>query len=497
MFEKQGKAGRMRRRKSRRVDEVTIGTHARPASRASHARSGNMNASSVEFSNARRQKKAARGYVDQVEPITKSRETDAEYRRRSSRVNYTQGVQRKSRLRGVAVFFAVLLLAILVAVGVGVFTYFKASDTKLSLAQSNAAEALVAQPEEGAYYTLFAAELGSATAQGGAHTDAYVLARMDEAQGLITLVGVPSNLSVRLSDGAYHPLYEAREVGGDAELISKVAGFAGVSVSHYVRTDAAGITRLMDIFGPVTISLPEEVDDPDAGVLHLEAGQRQLDARAALTVLRADNLSGGLVARENTRVVFCLEMLRAALAPSGLDFANVVAEVAECIHTDWTAAQLLELGETLSPFDDLKVYSAFMPGYASNGSYIAYEGDWEKMMSNVDAGLDPAAELVEKVEIDRSKVKVEVRNGGGVTGMGAKMGELLTSCGYVLEGVGNTDDGATYPETLVIYHDSEKAEAAEAIVKDTGIGRTVHGSDYYQFEVDVLVIVGQDWLPVE
>ena len=487
------------RRSRKRVDEVTIGTHARSSQRASRRAShgGSMNASHVEFSNARASKRASRGYVNYVTPSTRSGESDAAYRRRSSRVGYAQGVQRKSKARSVVVVLAVLILAVLVAVGVGVFTYFKSSDSKLSLSDSAALEALAAQPQEGAYYTLFAAELGSAVASGGAETEAYVLARIDEASKLITLVGIPSNLSVYLSDGAYHPLYEAREVGGDAELIAKVAEFTGVGVSHYVRTDVAGITQLVNLFGDIEIELPEEVDDPDAGTLHLEAGVRQLDADAALTVLRADNLSGGITAREQTRMAFCLEMLRIALVSEGLDFAAVVADVAEGIQTDWTASQLLSLGKVLQPYDDLRFYSTFVPGYESDGSFVVYDAEWDDLMAKVDAGLDPATELVSSVDVDRAKVSVEVRNGGGVTGMGAKMGEILGACGYVVEGVGNTDDGATYPETLVIYSDDAHGQAAEAIVEDAGIGRVVHGGSYYQFETDVLVIVGQDWLPVE
>lgn len=478
-----------------------VGTHTRAGSpssrRSTHARQP-MNASSVEFSNARKQRRASRGYVDYVMPSTRSGESDAAYRRRSSRADFAQGVQRKSVARSVVITLVVLLLAVAVALGVGVFTYFKSSDSKLSLGDSNAAQALVAQPEDGsAYYALFAAELGSATSKGGAHTDAYVLARIDESNSLVTLAGIPSNLSVYLSDGAYHPLYDARGIGGDAELISQVADFADVGISHYVRTDAQGITDLMGLFGDVTLTIPEEIDDPDAGTLHLEAGERRLDARAALTVLRADNLSGGLVARDNTRMAFCLAMLETALSSEGLDFANVVSQVAEHIQTDWTASQLLSLGESLRPYSDLRVYSAFMPGYENAGVFITYDSDWKNMMGNVDVGVDPNAEVVNVVNIDRSEVTVEVRNGGGVTGMGAKMGEMLTEHGYVVEGVGNTDDGATYPETLIIYGEDAHEEAAETIVKDMEIGRPVRGGTYYKFETDVLVIVGQDWLPVE
>ncbi|MBR5258917.1 MAG: LCP family protein [Eggerthellaceae bacterium] len=457
-----------------------------------------MNASHVEFSNTRKSRQASRGYVDYVQPMTLSGESDAAYRRRSGRVGYTQGVQRKSKVKSAAVVLLLLLLAALVAVGVGVFAYFKTSDSKLSLADSNAAQALVAEPDQGAYYALFAAELGTATSVGGAETDAYILARIDEEARLITMIGIPSSLSVHLSDGEYHPLYMARGLGGDAELITKIAEFAGVGISHYVRTDTAGIAKLIDLFGNVTITLPEEVDDPDAGTVHLEAGERQLNARSALTVLRADNLVGGATARENTRVAFCLELLRVALISEGIDFAGVVADVAESIQTDWSASQLLDLGKSLRPYETLSFYSALMPGYEASGGYVAYGGEWENMMANVEAGIDPLYKAEEVIDVDRSKVVVEIRNGGGVTGMGAKMGELLAAKGYVIDAIGNTDDGAMYPETLVVYSDPKNADAALAIVEDAGVGRAfLSDTGYYKFETDVLVIVGQDWLPVD
>ena len=55
-------------------------------------------------------------------------------------------------------------------------------------------------------------------------------------------------------------------------------------------------------------------------------------------------------------------------------------------------------------------------------------------------------------------------------------------------------DGGIYTETLVIYRDPLFESAAQKVQEDIGAGRVVNGGDYYQFNGDVLVVVGQDWM---
>ena len=50
-------------------------------------------------------------------------------------------------------------------------------------------------------------------------------------------------MSVLLSDGKSHPLSDAASVGGDAELVKRVAEFAEVDIAHFVSTDGAGLER--------------------------------------------------------------------------------------------------------------------------------------------------------------------------------------------------------------------------------------------------------------
>lgn len=129
---------------------------------------------------------------------------------------------------------------------------------------------------------------------------------MDEGARAATVVSLPSNLQVKLSDGAAHPLYDVAALGGDAALVEAVAGFAGVNVSHFARTDAEGIAHLVDAVGGVLVNVAEEVDDPTAGDVYLAEGEQALDGAAALTLLRAQNYAGGVESQAANRACVLL-----------------------------------------------------------------------------------------------------------------------------------------------------------------------------------------------
>lgn len=459
-----------------------------------------VSASPSERVGSRRGRKADRGVVTHITPNTASGESDAQFSRRAARGGFAMDVQRKSRAKGILGFLAFILFVVGVGLCAGVAVYFGSSDSKLALGESNASEALVAPVEQEAYYALLSAELGSAVAEGGDSTDAYLLVRIDPAYKQLTFISIPSNLSVPLSNGEKGPLYATRELGGDSELISAVAEFAGVDISHYARTNADGIMRMVDLVGGVPMNLAEEIDDPRAGTRYVMAGEQTLDAEAALTMLRSSNFTEGLATQAQYRIDFTLTLAQQVLAKEGLSLASELANMADSIRTSWGAAELMDLGEAMRPLESVVVYKASVPGYEASGSsrtlFIDSTQKWQAMMSSVEAGGDPNSATSPSAAVNRSSVTVEVRNGGGVTGVGAKMGESLTALGYVVEEVGNTDDGTTYPETLVIYKDSAYESAAQAIVSDMAAGRVVNGGDFYTFETNVLVIVGKDWIPV-
>ena len=484
---------------SRTMNDSTIGTHVTRGGAPRHAR--RMNASSVGFSNSRKKRRAARGIVETVVPDTSTRESYHAYSRRVNQRGYIQDVQRKSSAKRALVGVVSVLVIALVAVGVGVAVFFNASNSKLSLVDSNAKNALVAAKDGEPYYVLCTADLGSPKGTSGPENDAYLLVRVDEASRVLTAVSIPSNLAVNLSDGKTHPLYDAETLGGDEALVNAVASFSGVSIAHIVKTDEVGLKGLVDLAGGVGVTLSEDVDDPYAGDIYLASGDQVLDGDSAVVMLRASNYTDGVETQAANRTSFMRALAERLLEAGGLDFATELDSIAQGLQTDLSSSQVISLANGLRPLSSATVYTACVPGSAGDADgtsvFNASSSQWKAVMESVNAGADPSASQETETVSDPTGITVEIRNGGGVAGVGAKMGALLGSKGFSVGTIGNVDDSGNYTDTLVIYRDEAYKAAANTIVKMIDTGRAVNGGDYYSFNTNVLVIVGKDWQPIE
>lgn len=477
---------------SRRLRTATIGTHVSGGRSSRH-----MNGESVSFSSARRQRRATRGYVDTIVPNTSSRESGSQYAKRVSRREFAQEIQRRARVRRIVVALVCCAVVVCVAVGVGVATFFGSLDAKIGLKDSDASSALVAPSGAGPFYVVVAADLdaaGSSSAVEG--PDAIALVRVDAGAKSATIVSIPANTQVKLRDGNVHQLREAT-TGGDASLVSAVAGLAGVQASHYVKIDATGIVELVDALGGVEVDVAEEVDDPTAGAVYLQPGAQTLDGQAALTLMRASNFADGMEAQAaNQRKLLTALSLR-LLGDGSFGFLMMLDTVGGSFQTDMSAADALSLADALRGMEPSAVFGALLPGYdltRDDVSYYAVSADDKNaMMELVEAGEDPAAQ--EGVStVDPASFTITVRNGSGVTGGASQIASALTEQGFNVAETGNTDSFA-YSETLVVYKDEAFLPAAQTVITALSAGRAVNGGDFYTFDTDVLVVLGQDWKP--
>lgn len=479
---------------SRRMHSATIGTHvprrAAPSSRR-------MNAEGVGFASSRKKKRAARGMVNHVMPATASGESASDYARRVSRREFTQEIQRKARVRRIIAIIVSVAVIACVAVGVGVATFFGSLDGKMSLGDSNAREALATAKEGEPSYALLAAELDS---ESPGKPDALVLVRIDERARAATFVSIPANVQVLLKDGKAHPLADAVDQGGDAALISSVADFAEVGISHFAKTDAAGLAHLVDALGGIEVELSEEVDDPAAGDVYLPAGTHTLDGKAALTFLRARNFKEGLDTQQANRAAFAKALSLRLLSYGKIDFITTLDGIASDAKTDWSSAGVIALADAMRGADAASLRCAAVPGYEVEREGVSYYVEssdaWDAVMALVDAGEDPAAATQgAPVAVDPAQTTLTVRNGTTVTGAAKQMADILAAAGYQIKETGNTDN-PVYNETLVVYADNAKQDAAQAIVEVLGCGRAIPSNSLYTFESDVLVVVGKDWKPL-
>lgn len=82
-------------------------------------------------------------------------------------------------------------------------------------------------------------------------------------------------------------------------------------------------------------------------------------------------------------------------------------------------------------------------------------------------------------------------NGSGVTGAAASASLKIIAMGFkATTGNADRDD---YSKTLIIYKDDDNKDAAEAIADKLGCGRVQQNDGDYDFETDILVIIGPDF----
>lgn len=486
---------------SRRMNDSMVGTH---VARNREGRPQGMNASSVSFSNARKGRRAARGEVEALIPQTGTRESDAAYAQRVNSARYAQERQRRSRMRRALAGAFVLVLVLGVAAAVGVAAFFGAVGSNMALRDSDAAKALTAPASASSpYYVLVSADLGSVSVPLDREgPDMLALVRIDTAQRLVTVVAIPSELQVVLTDGKYHQLREA-QASGDAALIGAVSSFADVEVAHYVKLDDKGISGLVDALGGIEVEVAQEVDDPNAGDTYLPAGTRTLDGAAALTYLRATNLAEGVNDQLSNQATFLAALIARMLAPEGtLSFAAQLDAIDHCFQTDFSSNSIVELCERLKGLSASDVRTVTVPGYLNaigdsvantTPYFIASSAEWKAVMAQVEAGERPSFAAPDETT-DVGSFTVAILNGTSITGAAANTAAVLTGLGFDVASTGNADQ-AVYEETLIVYDGSHEPDA-NAVASALGMGRTVEGLGYYDYDADVLVILGGDYKPV-
>lgn len=482
---------------SRGARESTVGNLNASDGPIGANRDQKMNASSVRFSNGRRQRRATRGEVDHIVPQAKTRESNAQFARRQKRQTGPEAVRRKALFQRIIIGVLAVALLAGIGIGVGVFVFHTSTNHKLSIENENLKKVLAEQPASGPYYALFTANLDEVNKQNPTEKpDILLLARIDEENKACTLVSIPANLQVRLSDGTYHDLADAVSTDGDDALVKAVSNFAGVGISHYAKINREGFLKMRSSIDPITVNITEEIDDPIAGPTYIPTGQRVLTDAEVITYLKASNFTEGVSTRAINQCGYATLMCENALSATSFGRLSMIDNIAGNLKTDWTVGELSDLGDVFAEMKAADFKIGYVPGYetirGTSSTFTPFTLDWQAVMSAVEVGADPRSPLkIDTSGIDPGSFTITVRNGTTITGLAGEYRAYLESLGYVVEETGNTES-PSFDETLIIYNDEAYKAAAESIREVIYIGRVIPSDGFYSFETDVLLIIGGD-----
>ena len=230
-------------------------------------------------------------------------------------------------------------------------------------------------------------------------SDTIILARVDPDEQLVTLISIPRDTKIEY-EGETMKINAVHAYAGAAGMVEAVNELCGVEISHYAEIDFEGMVELVDAVGGIWITVPEgdEVDDPDAGDVVIEAGYQHMDGETVLTFCRARHQysDGDYTRMRHQRMVIAALADQVLNNLSVTDIVPLVNSISDMVITDLSASDIISLINAMRGMDTDAIWSCNIPSWAGEDTYIdgisyvfVYEDELEEMMERVDAGEDP------------------------------------------------------------------------------------------------------------
>nr|WP_228447602.1 LCP family protein [Streptomyces paludis] len=316
-------------------------------------------------------------------------------------------------------------------------------------------------------------------------TDTIMLVHLSEDGKRASVVSVPRDSYTELPEHtdtsgkrhAAHPakLNAAYAEGGPGLTVSTVERMTGVKISHYLEVDFTAFMKTVDAVGGVEICTAKPMKDTYTG-LDLAAGTHRMNGGEALQYVRSRHIDGAAdLGRMQRQQRFVAALIHRA-AGSGVllnpvRFKEVTSTVLASVRADagFGAEQMLALNEAMRGFSPASSEFTSVP-LAGDGSGVTVKGlgstvKWDPEKSRRlfralrdDKPLTAAHEPRERghsgpttVEVDPSRIKVQVYNGTTADGLGKRVDDALRATGFDTTRAPLGSDGPDVHRTVVMY----------------------------------------------
>ncbi|MER5636959.1 LCP family protein [Kitasatospora sp. NPDC002227] len=353
-------------------------------------------------------------------------------------------------------------------------------------------------------------------------TDTMMLVQLSKDGGRASVVSIPRDSYVTIpahrdqATGRQVPsgqgkINAAYGMGGAPLTVRTVEQNTGLRIDHYLQVNFLSFVSTVDALGGVAVCTAKPLKDDYSG-LDLPAGTTRLDGAGALKYVRARHVDGSSdLGRMHRQQRFLAQLLHQATAGGTLldpaKLGRVVSSVLSSVKADQelTSADLLALATRLKDFSaanadfttvPLSDVDHQVPGW---GSTVLWDEPGAKALFGALRSGRPLTERASAAPspvvtpaptagaVPPGQIRVQVLNGAGVVGLGARVDGDLRRVGFATSGVpANTGNVA---RTVIRYDprwdESVKTLAAALpaaqLTPVPGLGPTmqvVAGSDY-------------------
>ncbi|NLK97098.1 LCP family protein [Defluviitalea saccharophila] len=345
-------------------------------------------------------------------------------------------------------------------------------------------------------------------------TDVIIVATFNSETKKVNLVSVPRDTRVFLTESMLADMRSRISGVPDTVKINEVHAYAGkekaneysvkeverllgIDIDYYVKVNIEAFRKIVDQIGGVEITLDRDyyyVDRAGGLFINLKAGPQTLNGEQAeqLVRFRKDNRGGGYgdLGRIETQQKFLKAFAKKMLSPQNiLNAPSIIKILFDYVETDVDLNSALQYVQYLDDIDVNNIEMSTIPGEArmvGGKSYFIHDEQGTKELIDK---IFFTEEADEESTVENSKdARIEVLNGGSVSGLAQATSDKLKADGYNVVKIGNYE-GTKEQSTRIFVRKKGWGEDLKAYFENSTV--IVDDSELSD-NVDIQIVLGLD-----
>lgn len=377
----------------------------------------------------------------------------------------------------------------------------------------------------------------------GYRTDTIIIVTVDPVNKTAGMLSIPRDLQLSIPGNGDDRIntanvwgYQYDYPGGGPALLKRTIESAfGITIDHYVMADFKAFVEIIDTLGGIDIDVPKTLHDtkypdPRPGdpyafkTIHFDPGWQHMDGERALKYARSRMSTSDFDrAKRQQQILVSIrdKALNLNLLPK---LPTLAATLANNVKTDMTMDEMVELAPLMPQINTANIKQAVLEKplvYAfrrEDGAAVQLP-KWD-LINPVIADLFAAPvlpvaptptpvpqaqvpptptptlvpiQIADLQALAREGARIAVQNGTAEPNLAARVAAMLTEQGFQVAEFGDADR-LDYPATVIVDYTAKAYTLERLIELFRPAPENVRRSPNLRSEIDIRVIVGQDFL---
>lgn len=276
----------------------------------------------------------------------------------------------------------------------------------------------------------------------------------------------------------------------------------GVPIKYYVSIDFVGFEKIIDSLGGIDVYVDKAIYDPlypDEKMkgyqpFYVKVGQQHFDGKTALKYARSRETSSDFDRSRRQQQILAATRDKAAklgMLTNPKQLLDIVGIVSDHVRTDLSPDEIKALADFSKVIDQSKIKNKIL-STDGNGPLVSDSSSgtyYIKTRSGNFTELQNDVKNIFSTEV-KEEAKIEVLNGGKVSGVGGKLADSLRSAGYNVINIATTKE--SYKKTVIYDYSGNSKKNTLKFLKESLNAEIVSKTDATQ-KVDISVIIGDDY----